>query len=70
MLLYIINTLEVGRRGLVCLHSSTQAYLVPALCMFGILSVFFLASPVVPQLGFQDKLVQDVKGGTLNRDLR
>jgi hypothetical protein len=43
--------------------SEHTAYLAPALCMFGLLSVFFCISHH-PQLGFQKKLLQDVKSGT------
>jgi hypothetical protein len=44
LLLYIINSLEVERAGVS--PSEHTAYLAPALCMFGLLSVVFSASPV------------------------
>jgi hypothetical protein len=46
LLLYIINSLEV--RGIGVYSSEHPAYLAPALCMFGLLSVVFSASPVIP----------------------
>jgi hypothetical protein len=52
LLLYIINTLEVG--VLVYPHKSTQAYLAPALCTFCLLSIclfWHLLSPSVRFLG-------------------
>jgi hypothetical protein len=42
--LYIINSLEV--EGVVVSPPEHPAYLAPALCMFGLLSVVFYASPV------------------------
>jgi hypothetical protein len=48
--LYIINSLEVEGAGVS--PSECPVYLAPALCMFGLLSVVFSASPIVPSQGF------------------
>jgi hypothetical protein len=42
--LYIINSLEVEGAGVS--PSKSPGYLAPALCMFGLLSVVFSASPI------------------------
>jgi hypothetical protein len=44
LLLYIINALEVEGAGVS--PSEHPAYLPPALCTFGLLSVVFSASPI------------------------
>jgi hypothetical protein len=57
--LYIVNLLEV-EGAVVCLHLSTQpTWPQPCACLvFCLLSFLHL---LFPQLGFQDKLMQDVR---------
>jgi hypothetical protein len=59
LLLYIINVLEVEVAGVS--PSEHPAYLDLALCMPGLLSVVFFCISCCPQLGFYDKLMQDVR---------
>jgi hypothetical protein len=59
--LYIISSLEVKEESAGVSPFKCPAYLAPALCIFGLLSVVFSSISHGPQLGFCDKLMWDMR---------